>query len=81
MIEKFTCYRQEGKVVRTGIHEKLYGCLVDTESQGLQERDEGINQLFIVKVKLERDKLVEEGVRQDVVYANITKLKFHNDIK
>ena len=77
MVEKFTCYCQQRKVVRTCIHEKLDGCMVNTESQCLQERDEGINQLFIVKVELERDKLVEEGVRQDVVYTNIIKLRFH----
>ena len=32
MVEKFTCYRQQRKVVRTGIHEKLDRCMVDTQS-------------------------------------------------
>ena len=32
MVEKFTCYRQQRKVVRASIHEKLDRCMVDTQS-------------------------------------------------
>ena len=67
MVEKFTRYGQQGEVIRTCIHEKLDRCMVNTKSQGLEERDERINQFFIVKVELERNKLVEVGVREYVV--------------
>ena len=55
MIEKFARDGQKGEVVSSCVHEKFYSCMVDTECQGLEEGNEGVYKLLIVKVEFEAD--------------------------
>ena len=68
MVEKFASNGQQWEVIRAGIHEEFDGHGVDAEGEGLQERDESVDQLLIVEVELEGDEFVEEWVRENVVF-------------
>ena len=70
MIEKFASYGQQWKVICPFIHEKLDRSVINAESQRFEERDKCVHELFIVKIEFKRDQLVEEWVRQNVVYIN-----------
>lgn len=67
VVKEFACDGQQGEVVCPRVHEKLYGRPVDAKGECFQEGDEGVYKLFVVKVELERNELVEEGVWQDIV--------------
>ena len=58
MVEKLARDGQEREVVGPRIHEELDCRLVDAQRQRLQEGDEGVDQLFIVKVEFEGDQFV-----------------------
>lgn len=67
MIEEFTSDREQGEIIGPRIHEKFDRGLIDAEGERFEEGDKRVHDFLVIKVEFERDQLVEEGVRQNVV--------------
>jgi len=66
VVVKLECYLQKWEVVELGVEEEPYTLLVYLQRQGFDERNIDVHKFLIIKVEVERDQLVKEGVAQDI---------------